>query len=178
MLKNLSFDYTDSSVGHASQRTEVNHQQTHHDLSTQNPIHCSRSDIGLENEVRTHRRNLSDQISEDWAAHTYNFTQPATFTLLSLCREVFNRSSESIARLVGTPAMVDVRKASQIRFPKWKVNVGSTSISSMSDAHTPAFTLQHTFLIPAHVSTLTYTQNGMLILGSGMLLRPLTGCAA
>ncbi|KAN0123897.1 WD40-repeat-containing domain protein [Russula decolorans] len=36
----------------------------------------------------------------------------------------------------------------------------------MSDAHTPAFALQHTLLIPAQVATLTYTQNGMLILGS------------
>lgn len=41
----------------------------------------------------------------------------------------------------------------------------------MSHAHTPAFALQHTFLIPAHVSTLAYTQNGMLIMGSGELSR-------
>jgi len=31
----------------------------------------------------------------------------------------------------------------------------------------PALALQHTLLIPAHVSALTYTQNGVLILGSG-----------
>ena len=100
-----------SSVGHASQRTEVNHKQTHHKLSTQNPIHCSRSEIGSENEVGTHRRNLSDRISEDWAVHTHKSTQPAIFTLLSVCREDFKLSSEFRARIVGTPAMVDVRKA-------------------------------------------------------------------
>jgi hypothetical protein len=44
-----------------------------------------------------------------------------------------------------------------------------SQISSMSDAHTPAFALQHTLLIPAQVSTLMYTQNGMLTLGSGEL---------
>lgn len=32
--------------------------------------------------------------------------------------------------------------------------------------YTPAFALLRTLLIPAQVSTLTYTQNGMLILGS------------
>ena len=48
----------------------------------------------------------------------------------------------------------------------------------MSHAHTPAFTSQHTLLTPAHVSTLTYTQNGMLILGSGELSRLSTGYTA
>ncbi|KAI0306618.1 WD40-repeat-containing domain protein [Multifurca ochricompacta] len=36
----------------------------------------------------------------------------------------------------------------------------------MLTAHSPTLALQHTLVIPAHVSTLTYTHNGMLILGS------------
>jgi len=35
----------------------------------------------------------------------------------------------------------------------------------------PAYTLQNTLLIPAHISSLEYTQNGVLILGSGELLQ-------
>src|SRR6266852_8667417 len=58
------------------------------------------------------------------------------------------------------------------------INTPTHQISSMSDAHTPAFALQHTLLIPAQVSTLTYTQNGMLILGSGELSRSSAGCTA
>jgi hypothetical protein len=73
-LKNLSLDYMDSSVGHASWRAEVGHQQTHHELSAQNPIHCSRSDVGSENVVGTHRQNLSDRISEDRAVQIHNYT--------------------------------------------------------------------------------------------------------
>jgi hypothetical protein len=49
-------------------------QQTHHELSAQNPIHCSRSDVGSENVDGTHHRNLSDQFSEDRAVHTHNYT--------------------------------------------------------------------------------------------------------
>jgi hypothetical protein len=55
---------------------------------------------------------------------------------------------------------------------------GTINVSSMSDAHTPAFALQHTLLIPAQVSTSTYTKNGMLILGSGELSHSSTGRTA
>jgi hypothetical protein len=37
----------------------------------------------------------------------------------------------------------------------------------MEPERTSAFALQHTLLIPAHVSTLTYTKNARLIMGSG-----------
>jgi hypothetical protein len=70
-----------------------------------------------------------------------------------------------------------MRQPGQIRLPKWD-NQRQSDLSSMSDAHTPAFALQHTLLIPAQVATLTYTQNGMLILGSGELSRSSTGCTA
>jgi len=46
------------------------------------------------------------------------------------------------------------------------------------ETSSPALALQHTFLIPAHVSALTYTQNGMLILGSGEFSYPSTRCSA
>jgi hypothetical protein len=72
-----------------------------------------------------------------------------------------------------------MREMVRLDYPNGTINLSQTSsASSMSDAHTPAFALLHTLLIPAQVSTLTYTQNGMLILGSGELSRSSTGCTA
>ena len=80
---------------------------------------------------------------------------------------------------MGTSAaMVDRESQVKLDYPNGTINVSQISSESMSDAHAPAFALQHTLLIPAQVSTLTYTQNGMLILGSGELSRSSTGCTA
>lgn len=92
-------------------------------------------------------------------------------------------------RVVGSPSIDPVNpeqiswghqpplwmRESEVRldYPNGPTNV--TQIS-MSDAHASAFALQHTLLIPAQVSTLTYTQNGMLILGSGEFSHSSTGC--
>ncbi len=78
---------------------------------------------------------------------------------------------------MGTFAVMVGENQVRLDIPEWDNERQISSTSSMT-TETSAFALQHTLLIPAHVSALTYMQNGMLVLGSGEPSCSSTACIA